>query len=323
MLDEPFNIYKLLNITPADGYKITETCQDIALVKCKLIYISHNIQVHQLGEYNIYCARIDHRTEIVNHNSISDDDLESIIEKFSTSGRLYYKKYNEKGEDTYGKEIVTDYNILPDKKLLIDNIKAKIDKHPKLTINLLLYGEPGTGKSSFVEYVANVFQRNVHVLPICKNTMLSKVIDKISACKDRIVLIPEIDKILDDFGNPIHSENELYEFLDGSNRPVGSVIIMTCNDVSKFKRNTVLTRPGRIHFELEFKNVEMSDIEYIVKRYYPDFNDFSIFTKYVGKVSHAEINTAVCQHYIMDKKITNKFAIQLKTQKIEQADIYY
>ena len=66
----------------------------------------------------------------------------------------------------------------------------------------------------------------------------------------------------------------------------------------------------------------MSDIKHIIRQYYPNYEDFSMFEKYVDNISHAEFHTAVCQCYIMDKDIKN-LKITLKTHKETDCGMYY
>jgi Cdc6-like AAA superfamily ATPase len=321
-LSEPFNIFKFLNLSIEDGYSIYHNRSEINIKKCKQIYLSPSIDAYEIIKDKIYYFDINNGGYIIMHNTISIDEVKVVLKKYSSCGKLYYKKYDVEGKLSYGKCIKAKYNMASKRKVLIDNIIQKMEIHKNLTINIILYGEPGTGKSSFVEQIAQIKQSNIYVLPMSKETKLANIINDISTRDDSIILIPEIDKMLDTFGNPIHSENELYEFLDGSNRPNGSIVIITCNDIKKFKSNKTLSRPGRIHFEIEFELIEKSDIEFIIKTYYPDFVDFHLFDKYINKVSHAEFNTAICQSYIMNKDITTNFSITLKTQKGNQLNIY-
>jgi len=304
MLTIPFNPFVFLKISPHDGYEIYHNWNDdINIELCKLIYIDPDGRVYKVGDKDVYYASYKCNTHILYHTSISKKQMKQICEDYSHKSHFYYIHHKEDGKSSYGKKISCNYNLLPEREQFLDKLVEKMTIHKNLTINILLHGEPGTGKSTFVECIADKMNRNVEVLPVGNELHLSNILTKLSSAKKSIILMPEIDKILDNEGNPTHSENDIYEFLDGSNRPHGSVIIITCNDLSKLKKNKVLSRPGRIHFEFEFTNAQQSDIEYIVKIYFPDFTNFSVFNKYIGKVSHAEFHTAVCQAYIMDKNI--------------------
>lgn len=310
----------LHGLSHENGYLVT--CEySVDYKKYDLIYLDNKCVIHKYKGENIYGIQFTHRIYTFYHESISRKQLKKLLTTESET-KKYYIKYNIKGDPYTAKKVNTCVNITPERELMVTNIKNKIKKIPELTINILLHGEPGTGKSSFVDKFATIIERDVHILPLSRPNILKDVVDSISCEKDLLILIPEIDKMLNEKGEPIHSENELYEFLDGCNRPPGSIILITCNDVKRFKSNKILSRPGRIHFELYFQNVTMDDVKYMVNRYYPEITDYSSFEKYVGTVSHAEFNAALCQYFIMDKDI-NKFKITMKTIKPESSRLYY
>lgn len=321
MDNEPFSVLKKFGVTAENGYVYYDGDYDLLESLCDLIYNNDSTQLYKLGNNDVYFLRKFCSGKFLLYKK-GITNLKEVIKQFYYKDKKYYITYDSNGEYKYGKKILNNYNILPENELFINNIVEKIKKHSNLNINLLLHGEPGTGKSSFVEIIAHKFGSNVCILPVNKEILISKALDNISNKKNTILLIPEIDKILDVFGNPIHSENEFYELLDGSRTPRGSIIIMTCNNIELLKKNKILTRPGRIHFEIEFNRIQSSDIEFIIKKYYPDHSDFSIFDKYVNKVTHAEFHTAVCQAYIMNKDI-NKLKIDSVQQKEEKLELYY
>lgn len=313
----------LFKVNVEDFYELSnKLLEKLYRTKLDIIYLSPDVAIKQLPGYDIYLVSTRITSSVFVSRNIDKARAGQIIEN-SAKKKLYYLKYDKSGQICTGKEIKKiNYIVHPDREKLITNIKNKMDIHKDLTINIVLYGKPGTGKSTFVEYIADVFDKCVHILPISNEKTLSDVISELSSRTKQIILIPEIDKILNDFGDPIYCENDIYEFLDGSNRPHGSINIITCNDIEKFERNSILSRPGRVHYKLRFDNVTKEDVEFIIKKYYPGHDDFSIFHKFIGKITHSELNTAVCRAYIADDDISKGLDMSMTAKKINKPDLY-
>jgi ATPase family associated with various cellular activities (AAA) len=315
----PFDVHR---INVIDGYLNLdfEYCVSAIISSVELVHANDEYMLYRLPLENlIYILSIPGRgTYLMYHNSLDVVHVKKCI-KDLYNGKIYYINYDEKGESLYCKSISPDIRTKPTRMKFVNQIIDKIKLHPKLTINLLLTGPPGTGKSSFVEVVAKQYMSDVHVIPTQHKETLSKTLNVLSKKKNIVILLPEIDKLLDDMGNL--DGTELYEFLDGSNTPTGSIIIITCNDAEKFHKNKILSRPGRIHFVHEFGMIEKDDIDFIVHKYYPEY-DTTRFHKYVGKVTHAEFHTAVCQKYIIDESLES-LEIKPTSYKKSSTNIYF
>lgn len=325
MQQEFFSIEKSLGLTRENGYEKSNLYIDeIPIDKfMHCVTATHRYKVFKMNDYDVYLVYPDKGwNNVFRHISVNEEELKEFVKREAKKGPFYYYKYDVKGNCDRGKQIVSHIRVNPKYEQRIENTIKKMELHKNISINILLHGPPGTGKSSFVEYVATKYKSNIYVPPPFDDGKMSTIFNSISAREQCIVLLPEIDKILNEHGEPIHSSNELYELLDGMNRPVNSFIIMTCNDVNKIKKNRVLSRPGRINIELEFTLANEEDIKFIVKKYFPDFTDFDLFKQYYDKISHAEFENAICQHYIMDEPLS-KFKIVLKTLAEKKLDLYY
>ncbi|KAG2197339.1 hypothetical protein INT47_012769 [Mucor saturninus] len=121
----------------------------------------------------------------------------------------------------------------------------------------LLYGPPGTGKTSLVQSVASKVNMNVAILSLSGsmndekfNLLLQEV------PRNSILVMEDIDHCVI---NDPNSENDtssgkitmsgLLNALDGVIAQEGSMVFMTCNDVSRIQ--PALLRPGRIDVKLE------------------------------------------------------------------------
>jgi len=127
--------------------------------------------------------------------------------------------------------------------------------------SMLLYGEPGNGKTQFVKYLAKKYNLPVNVIyltPDFSNIDISMMFANIpSNC---IVLIEDFDTNFN--GRECLMKNEHVRFtfdsiinaLDGAyNDYKGVVFVMTANDIDKID-TSLKTRPSRFKFVRKFTN---------------------------------------------------------------------
>jgi ATP-dependent 26S proteasome regulatory subunit len=248
---------------------------------------------------------------IYNFNKYNYSKIMKTVNKlFNTS--KYYKEYDRNSDCYCSLSQINNNNKLPSNiKPIVNNIVNKVLNYDKLSINVVLYGEPGTGKSSCVEIISRKLNSNVYILPM--NESLKSAIIKLSDVTKSVILIPELDKFLLSFSkNEKYSEYEqlLLEFLCGCYTTKNNIVIITCNDYKSLKQHKIMTRPGRVHFSVEFSNITEELIKNIVLEYFPDFTNFNILSKFAGKVSIAEFRTAVMNKFIMDKPIDESFKVE-------------
>lgn len=240
-------------------------------------------------------------------------DVKYLI-KLITDGKRYFTYSASDGQFLWGKIIEKQqYSVSPKLGLLTSVLipKLKIEK-----FSILIHGLPGCGKSAYVAYMATKTNRNIYVLSYEKQTF-SQAINELSGLKKIILLIPEIDKLLNEDGSFIDRELEMpfLELLDGSKTPDKSLIMMISNDVAKVRANKILYRPGRIDLEYDFELITKDQIIFIIKTYYPDFTDFDIFNKYIGKVSFAEFKVAVRNNQMYNYPLDAKLEIRADASK--------
>ena len=153
------------------------------------------------------------------------------------------------------------------------------------TLGFLLFGEPGTGKSSFIKAMAKDTNRHVVNLKLGPTTTIQQInnlfyTQRLSVLKDgasctfdipmdkRIIVMEDIDCLscivrassdtsTDTDPNKLNL-SVLLNILDGVLETPGRIVIMTSNNPSIL--DPALKRPGRIDVTIEFKKCSCEDI---------------------------------------------------------------
>lgn len=162
----------------------------------------------------------------------------------ATSGRLLNSLYLDEALKTRLKTLVT--------KFFEPETQSRYTKYGRLWKKVcLLFGPPGTGKSSIVRALAGEFRLNLYNLIVNKemtsldfSTLLGGVPTK------SIVLLEDVDGLFDG-RESTHNINisSMLNVLDGVNTPEGILLILTTNRLHKL--DPALVRPGRIDFRAE------------------------------------------------------------------------
>ena len=279
--------------------------------KMKILYLSATKSVYKIIDHEIYIYNdyYENRHLFYYSSNYNYKSASNVIKKL-IGIKLSYMAFCE---DYFAhiKNIENDNKLDESVNGIIDNIVEKVLTH-KINVNIVLHGKPGTGKSSCVETIAKKLNSDVFILPI--NSYLPYSIKELSSIKKAVILIPELDKHIERNDKEYKEyEQIILELLCGCFSVKNSIIVITCNDISKLKKNPIMTRPGRVHFSIEFPMISIEIIKDIVLKYFPDHEDFTIFNKFVNKVTIAEFKNAILNSFILNEPLNNKF----KVTKIE------
>lgn len=137
----------------------------------------------------------------------------------------------------------------------------------------LLYGPPGTGKTSLVQSVASKVNMNVAIISLSGsmddenfNVLLQEV------PRNSILVMEDIDHCVikdpnseNDTSSAKISMSGLLNALDGVVAQEGSMVFMTCNDVTRLQ--PALLRPGRIDMKMELGYADKTQISKMFWRF--------------------------------------------------------
>lgn len=252
--------------------------------------ISNKIQL-KYGEYKFYYKNCFIIVNSSNYNNINIEESTIIIEQIQIS--IYgIKRYTDilknEIEDLLNQDIdldnttmirtMVDYNIFTswspkrDFNSIFSDQKENIIKYLDIwkynkefyanhslpfKMCLLLYGKPGTGKTSIVKAIAN--HLNLHINYINLGSINLDKLNSISAMNDSIILLEEIDLSTNksstskDSTNPEQIISVLLNILDGINSPENCIFIATTNYPENIDKR--LMRPGRFNNGIEIKNI--------------------------------------------------------------------
>jgi len=293
-----FSIYRFLEY---DEYKLPN-----------LIYSNMFVQVNHVdGLYIIsYLEPIDSHKTVSMYCIVKNDDLVDCSDMIKKA----IKKYKHKNSDKY----VHIYRCIDSEWTTINSIKIKKHK-PMITdmynecvnmfkiiesykgiarfnSNMLLAGPPGVGKSKFVLDIAVYLKYRIVYMDIKSNTFKSSRHEE-----EAIFLFEEIDKLLDPNGEFISNEvdqSNLLSFLDGIIRHESTIVIMTCNDLDKVKKNKVLTRSGRVNNIYKFSTINIQQCSHLLNIYYKDIDPIKVEQFYEQLPNKEYITAAILSAFI-------------------------
>ena len=137
----------------------------------------------------------------------------------------------------------------------------------------LLYGKPGTGKTSLVGALAGELHMDLYLLNIGSNLDDEKLAGLMADVPNHtIVLMEDVDCTMPTRGDKDKQGVTLggiLNCLDGIQSREGCMIFMTTNFVEKL--DAAITRPGRVDKKIEFYYATLDQLVRLQKRLAPDY----------------------------------------------------
>ena len=168
---------------------------------------------------------------------------------------------------------------------------------------IMLYGVPGSGKTSTITALASHFDCDIYTIPITKELTDYGLIDAFSYInekedKKRIIVLEDIDCIFDkrkegDEHNMITLQ-ALLNCLDGHTCAEGTLLFMTANNPEKM--DYAMIRSCRIDYKLKLGYADKYQTKNIYDTFLPKQSDN--FHKFYQSINHKEFSTAMLQEFL-------------------------
>lgn len=168
----------------------------------------------------------------------------------------------------------------------------------------MLYGVPGSGKTSTINTIASYFDCDVYVIPISKELTDYMLIDAISFLeekeeKKRIIVIEDIDSIFTDRkkGDDIHNSLSLQALLncfDGFSCVEGTLLFITANKPEVL--DYALLRSSRVDYRFELGYADKYQTKSIFEMVLPEQKEE--FNQFYESIKSKEFTTAMLQEFL-------------------------
>ena len=171
----------------------------------------------------------------------------------------------------------------------------------------LLYGVPGSGKTSAINTIASYFDCDIYVIPISKELTDYMLIDAISYLEDveegeeekkRIIVIEDIDSIFTDRkkGDDVNniSLQGLLNCFDGFSCVEGTLLFITANKPELL--DYAMLRSCRVDYKYELGYADKYQTECIFNNVLPTQKDK--FNQFYNLIRSKEYTTAMLQEFL-------------------------
>jgi hypothetical protein len=197
-----------------------------------------------------------HNKTIENHINV---DICNYIGKWEKTTRIPKRKR----ETIYLPDETVNYMFDDISKFL-----SRKDKYKELCIPhkraYLLFGPPGTGKTSFIKMIASHFDKSIGIINLSYYFSNESLINAISNFNADFLVIEDFEQIIRDSNA---SPSAVINTIDGIVNRDGLIMFFTTNNIEKL--GDVVTRPGRIDKILEIGHATKEVISKMFMKFMP------------------------------------------------------
>ncbi|CAH1828790.1 unnamed protein product [Saccharomyces cerevisiae] len=190
--------------------------------------------------------------------------------------------------------------ILDDVYDFMKNGKWYSDRGIPYRRGYLLYGPPGSGKTSFIQALAGELDYNICILNLSENNLTDDRLNHLmnNMPERSILLLEDIDAAFNKRSQTgeqgFHSSvtfSGLLNALDGVTSSEETITFMTTNHPEKL--DAAIMRPGRIDYKVFVGNATSYQVEKMFMKFYPGETD--ICKKFVNSVKELDITVSTAQ----------------------------
>ncbi len=188
--------------------------------------------------------------------------------------------------------------ILTDVKQFLNNASWYANRGIPYRRGYLLYGVPGSGKSSFIQALAGELNYNICVLSLGEQTMTDDRLNHllVHAPPRTLLLLEDVDAaFLKREAKTGYTTgvtfSGLLNALDGVTSSEERIIFMTTNHISRL--STALIRPGRVDYRQLFTYASKDQMRRMFVRFYPGKEELA--QKFADRIGDRNVSTAALQ----------------------------
>jgi chaperone BCS1 len=168
----------------------------------------------------------------------------------------------------------------------------------------LLWGVPGSGKTSAIVALAGHLRLNLYILNLASKGMSDERLNDllVNVPDHSIVLLEDIDAVFDGRDSTADAKDARVTFsgllnaLDGAAAKEGRLLFMTTNHIERL--DPALIRPGRIDVRLRFDYAIRGQVERLFKRFYPGASS-ALAAEFAGRVCLRQVSMAEVQQHLL------------------------
>lgn len=174
--------------------------------------------------------------------------------------------------------------------------------------NILLYGLPGTGKTSTILTVASNLKMNIGLIPISLKLDDKGLIHAINSVKKndcKIIVIEDIDCLFterkkEDTHKNMLTLSGLLNCMDGLFRNEGILVFLTANNISFI--DDAMLRSNRIDYKLYYDYADKDQVKKCMNFYFPERDD--LFTKLWRHIDCKNVTISMLQAFLFRHRHT-------------------